>query len=459
MRGRETERDATRALLDRAERGAGGVLLVDGEPGIGKSLLLRECEQDAAARGFAVVAGAASRLEQTLPFSTLRGAMPELFAASRDGAGPRDDDAPRRDDAGLDVADATGRWTARVRGYLERRAITGPVLVCLDDLHWACPGTLAVAVTLSRDLRRDRVAWLLARTGTAAGAADRAFRSLETGGAPRVTLGPLGPEAVTGMLADAFGAPPGDGLEDLAGGAAGNPSLLAELVSGLRAGRAVRVAEGRAVLSSGGLPDGVIDLARRRLEVLSGRARHLVVTAAVLDPEFRFEDAAEMLTQAPAALLPVLAEAIEAGIMTAGELTFAFRHPLLRRAVAETIPGPARRALHRQYGEILLTRGESAGQAASHLLCAARPGDGAAGLDSAAARVASVAPEAAADLAVRALELTPLASPDAVPRRVAAAEALAVAGRLADAGRIAREALARPVAVTAEARLRCVLSA
>jgi hypothetical protein len=184
------------------------------------------------------------------------------------------------------------------------------------------------------------------------------------------------------------------------------------------------------------------------------------VTAALLGPAFRLEDAAEMLGQTPATLLPAVQEAMDAAIMTAADHAFAFRHQLLRRAVGEMIPRPARKALHRQYGQILLTRGDSAARAASHLLQAAHPGDPAslAGLDTAAAQTLRSAPQIAASLALRALELTPPADPAAPSRAVAAAEALTAAGRLDQAARIARDLLAQPLAPLAEDRLRCALS-
>ena len=159
-------------------------------------------------------------------------------------------------------------------------------------------------------------------------------------------------------------------------------------------------------------------------------------------------------------LLPAVEEAMDAAIVTAAEHAFTFRHQLLRRAVGEMIPRPARKALHRQYGEILLARGESAARAASHLLQAAYPGDpvSLAGLDKAAAQTLRSAPQTAADLALRALELTPPADPDALPRAVAAAEALAAAGRLDQAAQIADDMLARPLPSAAEDRLRCALA-
>jgi DNA-binding CsgD family transcriptional regulator len=201
-------------------------------------------------------------------------------------------------------------------------------------------------------------------------------------------------------------------------------------------------------------------LAQQRLDALSKRARHLLVTAAVLGPSFRLEDAAEMLGETPAMLLPTVEEAMDAGIMTAAENSFSFRHPLLRRAVGDMIPRPGRKALHRQYGQILLSRGEPAALAAEHLLQAAHPGNPAslADLDTAAAQTMPSAPQTAAHLALQALELTPPGDPGALPRAVAAAETLAAAGRLDQAARIAHDTLTQPLPPAAEARLRCVLS-
>ena len=246
--------------------------------------------------------------------------------------------------------------------------------MCLDDLNWASPATLAALQVMPRDLKRHPVAWLLARSSAHQRPADYLFDQLEKEGAARVTLAPLDQDAVAAMLTDAFGAPPDQALADLARGAAGNPSLVAELIGGLCDDHAVQVTSGRAVLASARLPQRIHRLAQRRLDGLSKQARQLLVTAAVLDPAFRLEDAAEMLGETPATLLPAVEEAMDAAIMTAAEHAFTFRHQLLRRAVDEMIPPPARKALHRQYGEILLIRSESAVRAASHLLQAARSG-------------------------------------------------------------------------------------
>jgi len=447
-RGRAAEQKVIRDLLRRAQLGAGGVVLVDGEPGIGKSLLLLGATDEAAEQGFSLAAGAADQLGQAIPFFALRAALREPFAGLT------------ADDPGRDLPDAAAWRIAQIRAHLEQRAAAAPVLVCLDDLHWASPTTLAALRALPRDLKRHPVAWLLARSSTPQHAADYLFGQLEKDGAARVTLAPLDQDTVAAMLMEAFGAPPDQALADLARGAAGNPLLVAELIGGLREDHAVQVTGGRAVLASARLPRRIHRLAQRRLEGLSQQARHLLVTAAVLGPAFRLEDAAEMLGQTPAALLPAVQEAMDAAIMTAAEHAFAFRHRLLRRAVGEMIPRPARDALHRQYGQILLTRGDSAGRAASHLLQAADPGDpvSLAGLDEAAAQALRSDPQTAAGLALRALELTSPGDPAALPRAVAAAEALTAAGRLDQAARIARDLLARPLPPAAEDRLRCALS-
>jgi DNA-binding CsgD family transcriptional regulator/tetratricopeptide (TPR) repeat protein len=448
VRGRASEQGLVRDLLLRAQRGSGSVLLVEGEPGIGKSALLRDAVGAAAGLGFSLAVGAADPLGRTIPFFALRQALGEPFGR----IGTERDERQR---AGVPMW-----WIGQMRAYLTQRAAANPVLVCVDDVQWSCEATLAALRGLPRELRQHPVAWILARSNAPHDDAGHLFDLLEKDGAGRVSLPRLGQDAVAALLTDALGASPDPGLLALAESAAGNPSLLAELVAGLREDAAVRVTDGRARLASGRLPGRMRHVAKRRLDGLGEQARSLFVTAATLGSSFLLEDAATMLGETPAALLPAIEEMMAAGILAAAEDEFSFRHELLRRAVHDTIPPPGLRALHRQYGQLLLRRGGAAAGAADHLLQAAQGGNPAslADLDTAVAQTLGSSPQAAADVAVRALELTPSGGPDELSRAVAAAEALAAAGRLDQAGRIADETLAKPLPPRAEARLRCALS-
>ncbi len=449
MRGREREREIALGFVRGARQGRSGVLLIEGEPGMGKSVLLDEAIGEAGRHGFSLVLAAADELGRSMPFSPLLTVLRESLGELTAGGGYRD-----RTDTQIWLAD-------KFRRLLENRAAAHPVLVSLDDLHWADRATLAALRTLPRQLASYPLVWNLART-TAAQGNDAAtlFDLLERDGAARVTLGPLSDDAAAGVLTDALGAAPDAGLAALASGAAGNPFLLVELIGGLREENAIQVAGGKATLVSAHLPRRIQLVVRHRLEHLSRQTRHLLETVAVLGRSFRLDDAAEMLGEVPAALLPLVTEALEAGILAASAEDFAFRYGLVWQAVAEAVPLPARLALHRQFGGILLARGGSATAAAAHLLDGARHGDSAAiaGLDQAAEEMLGSSPQSAADLAVRALDLTAPADPARLARSARAAEALTAAGRVEEAEGIARAALAQPLPAASAAQLRGTLS-
>jgi DNA-binding CsgD family transcriptional regulator len=447
VRGRERELETALSWVGGAGHGPSGVVLVEGEPGTGKSVLLHEVVGEAAGRGFSLVLAAADELSQSVPFAP-------LLTALRESLGAPDAAAPGTTDAQISFVD-------RFRMALENRAAARPVLVSVDDLHWADPATLTTLRTLPRQLASYPLVWNLARATVQHGAgAAMLFDLLERDGAARVTLGPLTDDAVTDVLTDALGAPPDAGLAALALGAAGNPFLLVELIGGLREENAVQIAGGMATLTSAQLPRRVQLVARHRLEHLSGQTRHMLKTMAVLGRSFRLEDAAEMLAAAPAVVLPLVNEALESGILAASAEDFAFRHGLMWQGVVAEVPIPARSALHRQFGKILLAQGGPAIEAAAHLLDSARRGDSAAiaGLDQAADEILDSSPQGAADIALRAFELTLFSDPARSSRAARAAEALTAAGRIEQAEAITRAALTQPLAPASAAQVRCALS-
>jgi DNA-binding CsgD family transcriptional regulator/tetratricopeptide (TPR) repeat protein len=449
MRGREHELQAVLELVRGAAKGRGGVLLIEGELGAGKSLLLSHAEDAAQAAGVSVAFGAADELSRFMPLGPVLAALGESSAALAD-------EAFRLGQVGLPI------WLIEsLRTHLEKRATVGPLLISLDDLHWADPATLHGLRTLPWQLASYPLAWILARQSPDRdNDAELLFDLLEREGAARLTLQPLGDGAVAELITDALGAEPDPGLLALAAGAAGNPLLLAELADGLLEENAVVTTSGQARLRSAHVPRRVQAAVRDSLDGLGAATRQLLETAAVLGRSFRLEDAAAMLGTPPAALLPAVNEALTAGVLVATQDALTFRHELVWQAVSETLPVPVRQALHRQIGEILLARGGSAASAAAHLLSCARSGDGAAlaGLDQAAAEVLPSSPAMAADLAIRALELTPQGDPELIPRSMSAAEALTAAGRLAEATELTRSALAVPLPAATSARLRCTLS-
>src|SRR5438034_4782392 len=110
MRGREAEQQVIRDLLRRAQRGLGGVVLVEGEPGIGKSLLLHEAIELAAGQGFSLAAGASDQFGQAIPFFALRTALREPFTKLT------------ADDPDRDLPDGPAWWISQIQAHLEQRS-------------------------------------------------------------------------------------------------------------------------------------------------------------------------------------------------------------------------------------------------------------------------------------------------------------------------------------------------
>ncbi|WP_326822485.1 helix-turn-helix transcriptional regulator [Streptosporangium sp. NBC_01756] len=339
MRGRGPEWATVLRLLGAVADPTGNVVLVEGEPGIGKSLLLAEAAAIAAARGTAVATGRADELGRLMPLGPLLWALEESPAAV-----VIRNDFP--DGPGLLM------WLAeQVRTALERRTDEGPLLVTMDDLQWADPATLMALRTLPSRLASRPLAWLLARRTTCGhGDCDRLFDLLEEEGAVRIPLSPLDDGAVAEVVGDTLNAAPGEELAALAAQAGGNPFLLLELLTGLREEDAVRVSSDLARLTGTSLPRRVHAAVRRRLDEVSPRTRYLLEATAVLGRSFSPAYAAEMLGETPASLLPALEEALAAGVLVAMPDELAFRHELVWRSIVETVPAPVQQALHHQLG-------------------------------------------------------------------------------------------------------------
>ncbi|MFI9815422.1 ATP-binding protein [Saccharothrix variisporea] len=376
--GRERELDRLRAGVDALGRGRGAALVVEGEPGIGKTALVKAVCEDAAARGFRVCRGAGDELGRSLPL------LPLLDALST-----------ARSDPG---ATATAE---RLLARVDDLCADGPVVLVVDDLQWADTATVAVWRRLARlvpqlPLLLIGVLRPLPRTDDLS-----ALRQ----GVERLTVGRLAEPAVAELVGVLSGGTPDDGLIALAGDAGGNPLFLVELVEALVRGGAIEVdATGTAHLTRdggpGALPASLSAAIHDRIAYLSAEVRRVLVAAALLGVSFPVADLAAVLRTRVVDLLPALQEATVAGVLEDGRLGLSFRHPLVRAALYEQVPESARSAWHGEAARALAESGAGVDRVTRQLLAADDhvPEWVARWLDEHGATLVAHAPEAAVDL-------------------------------------------------------------
>ena len=157
-RGRAREWELVVGLLQATKVGRGGVLLVEGRSGVGKSRLLGITATAAAKAGLAVAQGTADELTQLIPLAPLTSALGQSGRAL-----PADD---RLTVCG--PADQRLLLVERLQGPLEQRVAQGPMLLTLDDLHWADPITLLALRSMTRDLASYPLVWMLSAPAAAA---------------------------------------------------------------------------------------------------------------------------------------------------------------------------------------------------------------------------------------------------------------------------------------------------
>jgi DNA-binding CsgD family transcriptional regulator len=248
---------------------------------------------------------------------------------------------------------------------------------------------------------------------------------------------------VTALVTAIVGAAPGDGLRRVTAQAAGNPLYVRELVDALLREQAVRISPVAEVAPAGEWrPVSLAAVLDDRLSSVSAETAQLLRTAALLGGRFAVTDLAVVLRRPVSDLAVSLQEAVAAGIVDGSGAELAFRHPLIRQALYESMPEALRTALHAEAARELAAAGADALSVAQQLSAARRPGEGwaRASLIQAVPTLTTRAPQLAVELLRGELQETPVSDE--------AWDALLIAVRREQrtmAGRHLREGLALPI--------------
>jgi DNA-binding CsgD family transcriptional regulator len=448
LRGRDTELASLQEHLTRLQRGTGTCWLIEGGPGLGKSRLLQQALSAAHSAGVAAGCGVADPGDAAVELGVL---MRALFDGSR----------PLLERSALGDSHASREqryWLLQdIEALLEQAALHRPILICLDDLHWADSGTRAAIRSLPSRLGSLPIGWILALRPSEAGTdLERATAKLRDGGASTTVLRRLDQAAVAAIMADVLGAPASDSLLALAKTTGGNPFFLRELLSGLQHENLVSLDAGRATVAEPRLPLRVQDSMRRRLARMTPAARNAAAVAASMGRRFTVAQLAAVLEIPPSTLLDPVQELIGSELLAEYGEMLGFTHNLNREAVRASQPSSAVRALDRQVASALFAAGALPVEVATQLAASASPGDEIAvnTLMRASDALSGTDPGQAADLARRALDLTTEGHPLRGTLVARAAVLLHAAARSEEAEALADGALRQVLPVRQEAEVR-----
>ena len=401
LRGREKELTAVRERLTQISQGAGGVFVVEGSAGLGKTRLIDDSAKIATELGFRVGRGGVEPYRRV----TQLGA---LFHALFEGTAPL---ANRRSLGSSHASPEFLYWLIQdLESIIEEAALKEPVLICLDDLHWATASCSVAMRQLTERLSALPVAWIMAfRSDQGVQAVQDARDHLVESGAEYIQLGPLERSAVAQIVADILGARPDEELLQRAETAQGNPFLLVEFLRGLQDDGIVKYEADVVSLTSDRLPRRLGDGMRGRLGRLSPESERAATFASSLGRRFTLHDISALTSLPLGELVDPVTELIDADIFVDDGDCLAFRHDMIREAIRASLLSPVRKGLDRQAADVLLARGALPSEVAMQLADSAEPGDDVAIeiLLKAAEQLATTDPAGSASLAQRGLELSP----------------------------------------------------
>jgi DNA-binding CsgD family transcriptional regulator len=367
--GREAELALLRELLARVAAETGGLVLVEGEQGIGKSSLLRTGLEGAEA-GCRVLWATADELEQRIPLRL----MEKCLGAAVLEPMPQPSGTLTAA-VGVFSGDAVLAGVERILARVERLCAVSPVVLVAEDLHWADEASVLVWSRLARAV--GQVPLLLVgsyRPGTRREDLDRLHRGVPSRGGTVLELGRLADAEVAELVGGLVGARPGQRLAKMMGHAGGNPLYARELADSLlRDGQLVvtsGVAEITAISAPLPVPVSLDAAMRKRLAALEGDAVRVLQWAAVLGTEFSVTDLEAVSGRSVGDLMGMIAAALRAGVLADAGTRLEFRHGLIRQVLYELLPTALRAAMHIQAAQALAMVGAAAGRVASQLAAA-----------------------------------------------------------------------------------------
>lgn len=439
--GRDTEFDHVQRAFAAVAPATGHAVLIRGEAGIGKSRLLAET-LEAGAERFQIVTETASELETDLPFAPLVRAL---------GLRPRSSD-PYAAELGRLLEEPDGRDpdVRRLRSIegiadlVERRSLDRPVLLAVEDVHWADDATLQTLDRLARRLQHVGVLLTMtARPHPRSVAFEILERTLVDVGATIVELDRLSDDAVIELATGFLGGPPGPLLESALRQAAGNPLYVTEL---LTAARSQLVAEDSPPeLPTAGVPESVRLTILRNLSSLPEATIDVLRIASVLGTRFDLTELALVLDRPEVDVVRDLSPAFSSQVISEAGERVEFRHDLVRGAIYEDQPLAVRALMHRRVVQRLRSAGLPMVDLVPHLLRGTWAGmpEAADWLAEAGRTMRGRSLPLAAELLRRAVDEAGDRAPAEV--RLDLAEVLVAAGRTQDALAALQPILATPV--------------
>jgi DNA-binding CsgD family transcriptional regulator len=328
LQDRRSEREALGRLLEAVRGGQSRVLVVSGEPGVGKTALLRSAIQSAS--GFRVLRAVGVESEMELAFAALQQLCAPLIDRLGRLPGPQEDALAVA--FGLRAGDAPDRFLVglAVLSLLADAAEEQPLVCVVDDAQWLDRASAQALVFVARRLLAESVALLLVTRDPGE----------ELTGLPKLAIEGLRDGDARALLGSAVHVPLDERVrERILTETHGNPLALLELPRGLTP---AELAGGFGLLDAPGLSGRIEDSFRRRLEGLPAETQRLLLVAAaepVGDPVLVWR-AADRLG------IGVDAAANTDGLLTIGA-SVTFRHPLVRSSVYRSAPLEERRVVHR----------------------------------------------------------------------------------------------------------------